>query len=449
MSLCLISLCSCFAEVAGDEDWNGRAETFHVPSLANAASGTNVTVAFHLSGNDGNAWMAGTGVSILAGIAGCVACTFPSLLCICLCIPGAEEEDDDDYCGPNNKIKRGVWTWLTAPSAFCSVCTKEDEQGRLMKEAFLLLHVQWWTYALARTLGHFTGSVPTYLLALVFPFVIRSIIVDHCMAAQIDEYAPVNSGLGGFGTRLCESFKGFAANVAGKLEILDAISDALAAASAYHLSHEAFFRFTLTLGSLPPWLRSLSTTLGLGGMLTAALVYSSIVFATMVSFFSTEHVFKTAYAELAGLTKTAAKFKSKDRSQSPGVQATDVAAGLAKIFGEAAWQALLQTSLIMAKGQPLFEQPVLLCSVVLSCVTLAIRTAQLTFRLFVIVCRAPGLPLKIIGQVFCFPFIALLWLILALVLAKLYYAEACEDRLWGLSTGCIDVPPQRLWDHSA
>mmetsp|Transcript_33595 Transcript_33595/g.61576 ORF Transcript_33595/g.61576 Transcript_33595/m.61576 type:complete len:246 (+) Transcript_33595:189-926(+) len=240
--------------------------------------------------------------------------------------------------------------------------------------------------------------------------------------------------------------KAAAANVAGKLELVDSVSDALAAASAFHLSETACRRYDLSMAGLPLGLRLMSTTLGMGGLLTAALAYSTLLFLLVMRVFGSEMML--IWADLAGFTSTAEKLKATGAlGRLPEARErlnarSDMIVKLAKVYGEAAWQALLQTSLIMAKGLPLFDQPLLLASVLLSCVTLASKALQLVFTLrrnMELEGEANAnkyMPLVVYG-----PSLLCLWAILGLVIAKLYYTEACEDRLWGISTGCVDVPP--------
>mmetsp|Transcript_33596 Transcript_33596/g.61580 ORF Transcript_33596/g.61580 Transcript_33596/m.61580 type:complete len:245 (+) Transcript_33596:189-923(+) len=241
--------------------------------------------------------------------------------------------------------------------------------------------------------------------------------------------------------------KAAAANVAGKLELVDSVSDALAAASAFHLSETACRRYDLSMAGLPLGLRLMSTTLGMGGLLTAALAYSTLLFLLVMRVFGSEMML--IWADLAGFTSTAEKLKATGAlGRLPEARErlnarSDMIVKLAKVYGEAAWQALLQTSLIMAKGLPLFDQPMLLVSILLSCMTLAARTLQLTTYVCGYIASAEDEAIvKILLAVACGPCIVLLWAILGLVIAKLYFTEACEDRLWGLSTGCVHVPVQ-------
>eukprot|EP00971_Amphidinium_carterae_P207175 4110182-Amphidinium_carterae.1 len=83
---------------------------------------------------------------------------------------------------------------------------------------------------------------------------------------------------------------------------------------------------------------------------------------------------------MACLTETSATFKRNKYSEPKQLRQFQLMPRISKTMGEAMWQALLQTTLIMAKDVPLFDQPLLLVSVVLSCITLAQRAAQLTFH---------------------------------------------------------------------
>jgi len=285
---------------------------------------------------------------------------------------------------------------------------------------------------------------------VALPFIVRSFVVDHANqkhVAAVTPYRPyslVEPGDPVPPTRCnacVDTLQGFSTNVVGKLEVLDSVSDALAAAQAFHVSHTAKFRYELSMQNMPPLLRSLATTLGLGGMLTLALVYSSVMF--FFALYSEQIGWTEVSANMAGLTKTAATLKEYHLHERRQLREREVLTGICKIFGEAVWQVLLQTTLIMATGIPLLDQPLLLVSVALSCITLSTRAANLTFNAVSAAYETYDKALRVAICLIAMPFIILTWGILLLVLVKLYYTEACRDRLWGLSTGCVQVLPSQ------
>uniref|UniRef100_UPI00404A33DA hypothetical protein n=1 Tax=Flavobacterium sp. TaxID=239 RepID=UPI00404A33DA len=97
--------------------------------------------------------------------------------------------------------------------------------------------------------------------------------------------------------------------------------------------------------------------------------------------------------------------------------------GLARLLAENGPQLVLQTSLLMAKGESLLAQPTLLVSVALSLGSGAKKALELSM-----VDGGGG-----------FLFAAPVWAFLAYVVAKLYFLEVCPSREWGLTTGCVDV----------
>jgi len=105
--------------------------------------------------------------------------------------------------------------------------------------------------------------------------------------------------------------------------------------------------------------------------------------------------------------------------------------GLARLLAENGPQLVLQTSLLMAKGESLLAQPTLLVSVALSLGSGAKKALELTMAAR----SAPGCAWVALVLVSA----ACVWAFLAYVVAKLYFLEVCPSREWGLTTGCVDV----------
>ena len=105
--------------------------------------------------------------------------------------------------------------------------------------------------------------------------------------------------------------------------------------------------------------------------------------------------------------------------------------GVARLLAENGPQLVLQTSLLMAKGESLLEQPALLVSVALSLGSGVKKALELTMTAR----REPAGWMVAWTLVFS----AFIWAFLAYVVAKLYFLEVCPSREWGLTTGCVDV----------
>eukprot|EP00971_Amphidinium_carterae_P064043 1267679-Amphidinium_carterae.1 len=132
---------------------------------------------------------------------------------------------------PTHRERGGYQRLITAPSVLCAGCFEENlhPEERLRKEAYLLLHLEWWTLAVA--MGTFHG-----LSSCVSPR-IGSSIHDPIRVNPNDTVPPSERRI-----TCLDSLCGFAINIVGKLEILDCISDALAAAQAFQVSPEMALR---------------------------------------------------------------------------------------------------------------------------------------------------------------------------------------------------------------
>merc|ERR1712232_398116 len=100
---------------------------------------------------------------------------------------------------------------------------------------------------------------------------------------------------------------------------------------------------------------------------------------------------------------------------------------MGRTFYEASFQIVLQGSAVMAAGHGVFSQPLLLGSLVLSAVVglpkLLAMTQPFASGLVCIV------PYSLFGG-FLFIWGA----------GRVVMAETCESKMWGMSTGCIEMP---------
>jgi len=382
---------------------------------------------------------------------------------------------------------------LAAPLLLCSgsaelppLLEEDALKDRLRCEFYLTLWAQWLSVSLAAAYAAVRGGVPTAMLALLAgPLVMRSMYIElqglrpptassgfqalpsHEAGEEAAEMPSINDReeepktSKTSGCCSCSWVCLVKDSAMGKLELVDAVSDGLAVASAFFISELAQERLEVSFAQSGAVVCFLARNLGIGGTMLIALLYSSCLqfFMTCTSQLSA-FVF---LADLAGM-KTLGRQLQRQQLQETGILsliddadalspdeaealeagaeaefATAVAnadyfSGLAKTFGEAIWQVLLQSTLMMAKGTPLLQQPLLLFSILLSCATLAQKALAMR-NVVGFFYEEHGI---LWGLVWALPLVIILTLLI-LILVKLYAMEACESRMWGLTTGCL--PP--------
>ena len=175
------------------------------------------------------------------------------------------------------------------------------------------------------------------------------------------------------------------------------------------------------------FLQPVAQFLGLGGLMTAALGLATVV---QFGFLLYDN---TVAEDLAG-------FAPGTKSRPPIVT---VFSSLSRTLAEGLPQLLLQGSLLMASGNGLLSQPLLLASLILSIVTSSKKSWEVTGA-FAEWVRERGLPngvawVVVGGLGLC---ILSLWALLAFVALRIAMMQLCPCHSWGATTGCMPpVPP--------
>ena len=174
--------------------------------------------------------------------------------------------------------------------------------------------------------------------------------------------------------------------------------------------------------------------LGLGGLAALTLAYASLVQGGIALGVGANAI-RGAQDDMAGVASlggmgglTEAVLAETEGGVRDGAKAV---LGMARLLAENGPQLVLQTSLLMARGESLLGQPVLLVSVALSLVSGVKKARELTMAGM----REPNWFGVVLGLLFS----ACVWAFLAYAVAKLYFLEVCPSREWGLTTGCVDV----------
>lgn len=225
-----------------------------------------------------------------------------------------------------------------------------------------------------------------------------------------------------------------------KLEVLDTYSDGLTCAAAYFLSSEAKERFQASFMNSPSFVRLAVDHLGLGGLMALALLTSVIAQdgALLVAQFGEAE--DDIACDFAGFSISPSKVIVFDGPGGVWVPLTAVLSSLARTLCEGIPQILLQGSMLMAVGQSLLKQPLLVTSLGLSLFTscrkayeAARNAAGFVFLLGPHELRDPFV-LCIVAVIW----IALvaLWLLLLLATWRVAMLQICPCHVWGISTGC-------------
>mmetsp|Transcript_12324 Transcript_12324/g.28898 ORF Transcript_12324/g.28898 Transcript_12324/m.28898 type:complete len:444 (-) Transcript_12324:13-1344(-) len=308
------------------------------------------------------------------------------------------------------------------------------DEKRLLREILLGLEAQWCFFGVACLYAVASGTrhVPGWLLLLAAPWLFRNLYLNFIWCDE-SRYAALAAD--GCCKVWWARLQTTAAICLAKLENLDAASDGLAVASAYFLTEEANHRFAASFSSTTGIVGWVCRHLGMGNLMMVSLLYSTLIQGVMAFYEKSEKNFDVL-AALAGFPCVVAA--SATLAEDKVFNALVVA--LARVCSENVPQALLQTSLVMAKGQSFFEQPVLALSISLSCLSLASKA----LAMMVNVCDSDARKRVRGCEHVCFcmvQFIPALGTVmaLALILLKLYASQACQSRIWGLTTGCVDI----------
>lgn len=210
-----------------------------------------------------------------------------------------------------------------------------------------------------------------------------------------------------------------------KLEVADMFTDGVALAKIVWLHRSnPFFRARALAAWESTALAPVVETVGLPGLMVGALIVGT---SAQIISVSLQYESGTA-ADLAGLGATADLLKeawidSEDVYMSQN--SATFGKHASRAFMENGLQLFLQGSAVMAVGEGLASQPALAASMSLSCVMGLKKAKELV-----------GASSKISAL---FLVLLLLWAI-----ARPFLAERCESRVYGLTTGCVEMPAALL-----
>lgn len=227
-----------------------------------------------------------------------------------------------------------------------------------------------------------------------------------------------------------------------KLELLDAVSDAATCASAFFVADAVEDRFVASFTHTSAILLPVVRLLGLPGLMTMALVFAVVSQLALSFLDANTDDEKRAYLEQAGLGLAA----SLKKQTTPGASFLSWALTLCRTIGENLPQLMLQGSLLMAHGESLLVQPLLLASM---CLSLAIAAKKVVDVTAPLVAALLGLSCGDLsktgcgGAVFLFVFggfVSVMWLLFFFASFRVAMLQLCPCHVWGATTGCVALP---------
>lgn len=213
-----------------------------------------------------------------------------------------------------------------------------------------------------------------------------------------------------------------------KLEVLDAQSDGLTTAAAFFLDVSAKARFCASFSSNGPVVHTVVSALGLPGLMFFFLLVAVI----------TQCGALVVCGDISGGgkdDKVPCEFAGFSIRPSKCVTHADIEratlSALARTLCEGIPQILLQGSMLMAVGQSLLQQPLLMISLVLSLFTSCRKAHEVTRNIAL---------LSEYGMGFFFSLLtgsaAALWLLLLLAIWRTVMLQLCPCHVWGITSGC-------------
>lgn len=300
-----------------------------------------------------------------------------------------------------------------------ALLTDDEQQSRLTWEAALSLVLAWVCAGIGLVWVQLQGTAPPFWLLIILAAAasLRTGVLEFTLRPR-------------FGQEPMGAWD-ILAFLLSKLDVQDAVGDGLAVAAAASLPMSAHQRFVDSFAHLPS-LQWAVDTLGLAGVVALALAYATWLQAMLVILAgSGTKGGRSVMAEMAGMGALARGILVRGDEADSAARVFVLA--ITRVLAEAAPQALSQTSLLMAAGESILLQPVVLASVIMSLGVMLIQIEEavrgacliekgmdaLFFRL-----GAIGLVMLILGiATYCG--------------LKLYMTESCVSRLWGISSGCI------------
>jgi len=277
------------------------------------------------------------------------------------------------------------------------------------------------------------GKVPGWALFLLLPIVLRGKFVEVRLIQAVG-LRPGDASLGISGLVKQDGFPMFL----GALEQLDAPSDGLAIAVAATERPEVHHRFVKSwCQSQFSFLVPVLDTFGLAGMMTANQVLASY-FQLAASSRSPQQA-----ADIGGLSALARRLSQNRRLQELFGRFAVLEAVFTRVILQSSPQLMWQTSLLMARGQGVLEQPVVLFSTVISLFSMLIKLRALGREMGADLGSYSNLSgdekAEAIGRFWTSFAVAVpLTLYLVYMIIRLVAMETCPSHSWGMTSGCVD-----------
>lgn len=327
------------------------------------------------------------------------------------------------------------------------------EQVEAEVEAAFMLTVPWQVLLLCLVLGKLLGTdeVPfqSIWVPVVYflPLLVRAVCLERMYnPAAVDEGGHLSRGLTGHLGRPTDvapdqslttsrSFTYFSLDfVLSKLEIFDNVSDGAACAAAVFMASSAKERFIMSFQGGSAWCAGpMSAIGGLGSLMCIALLLLTLVQ------FGVLGASEGAPLEQAGLGEAARRKRAQNQEQ----RSVSLLVGTA--VGENMPQFLLLGSLLMATGESLLVQPILMLSLSLTILGTAKGAMYVTTDAIHKLCSAAKEPDWLAARdhwgtaAAMLAFAVASWSFFVFGTLRIGMLQLCPCHTWGITTGCVPL----------
>lgn len=230
------------------------------------------------------------------------------------------------------------------------------------------------------------------------------------------------------------------------LEVADAVSDGFTTSAMLFLDEEQKARFAASFSESPGFVRGPAVFLGLAGFGLLALCLATFVQLGMVAqAHRLDADDKITLANFAGLVPPEELYVEavEESLDGTGPDGAAIRSNFGRVVAEGLVQMLLQSALLMAVGEGLTSQPLLLLSLVLSLVTSVRKGLEVNravaYGLKSEAAHGRACSVICLGAVLTVPpALAMLGLPL-LCGTRIAFLQACPCHSWGVTTGCLNM----------
>jgi len=262
----------------------------------------------------------------------------------------------------------------------------------------------------------FGEKLAPYVAALSVLFIVRSKAIEAMLIRWTDDNGCSLASLFASDVlpmRSCRMPKMKAS--LGSLKVADAFSDGMCIGLAILLDGTIHDNFCESFGSgVFWWVQPVASSLHLFGFMIIVLLISDCVQGSLacIDFSSAP-----ALCEAPGFYVLMERIDERDEAN----KLSDfICSVFAEVCLEQAPQLKFQVSLLMAQGLGVLEQPTVLLSITIGCLTMAAKAVKLLSG------ELPHILLAMATLLF-----------VAYIVASLAMMHNCEDHMWGITTGCV------------